>query len=91
MKLFIKKIFLIGLLSGGILLFLLLIMARYPDQYAIESHESNVKYSLERLTELEDTTKIVIIGGSGCGFGLNSELLYEKYRMPVVNTGTLHN
>ena len=88
MKLFIKKIFLIGLLCGGILLFLLLIMARYPDQYAIESHESNVKYSLERLTELEDTTKIVIIGGSGCGFGLNSELLYEKYRMPVVNTGT---
>lgn len=88
MKLFIKKIFLIGLLCGGILLFLLLIMARYPDQYAIESHESNVKYSFERLTELEDTTKIVIIGGSGCGFGLNSELLYEKFRMPVVNTGT---
>ncbi|MBR5443779.1 MAG: hypothetical protein IKV22_05280 [Paludibacteraceae bacterium] len=87
MKLFIKKIFLLGLLCSGILFCLLLIMATYPDELAIESHESNVKYSSERLTKL-DTAKIVIIGGSGCGFGLNSELLYEKYHIPVVNTGT---
>ena len=62
-------------------------MARYPDKYAIESHEINVRLSAEKLSQI-GTTKIVIIGGSGCGFGFNSQLIYNHFHMPVINTGT---
>ena len=73
-----------------IILFLslvLIFMARYPDKYAIESHEINVRLSAERLSKI-NTKKIVIIGGSGCGFGFNSQLIYNHFHIPVINTGT---
>lgn len=62
-------------------------MARYPDKYARESHEINVRLSAERLSHI-DTTKIVIIGGSGCGFGFNSQLIYNHFHMPIINRHT---
>ena len=35
-----------------------------------------------------DEPKIVIIGGSGCGFGLCSKMISEYFNKPVCNTGT---
>lgn len=51
------------------------------------SHEINVKVSLSRL-EHKTEPSIIIIGGSGCGFGLISGMLSEYFNMPVINTGT---
>ncbi len=51
------------------------------------SHEINVKVSLSRL-EHKTEPSIIIIGGSGCGFGLISGMLSEHFNMPVINTGT---
>lgn len=70
-----------------VLSLVLIFMAKYPDKYAIESHEINVRLSAERLSQIA-TTKIVIIGGSGCGFGFNSQLIYNHFHMPVINTAT---
>lgn len=62
-------------------------MALQPNNYSRFSHEINVKYQLERIQQIHES-KIIFIGGSGCGFGLCSPLIMEHFRMPVVNTGT---
>lgn len=87
MKRFIYKSIIFLLLIILFLSLVLVFMARYPDKYARESHEINVRLSAERLSHI-DTTKIVIIGGSGCGFGFNSQLIYNRFDLPVVNTAT---
>ena len=87
MKRFIYKSIIFLLLIILFLSLVLMFMARYPDKYARESHEINVRLSAERLSHI-DTTKIVIIGGSGCGFGFNSQLIYNHFHMPIINTGT---
>lgn len=87
MKRFICKSIIFLSLMILVLSLVLIFMAKYPDKYAIESHEINVRLSAERLSQIA-TTKIVIIGGSGCGFGFNSQLIYNHFHMPVINTGT---
>lgn len=87
MKRFIQKCFLFGLLILLSIVGVLFWMAKYPDNGTLNSHEINVKLSAERLATI-DTTKLIIIGGSGCGFGLNSELIHNHFNIPVVNTGT---
>lgn len=87
MKQFIIKSIVFLLLIIFILSFILILMSRYPDQCSLQSHEINVRVSAERLSQI-DTTKIVIIGGSGCGFGFNSQIIFNHYHVPVINTGT---
>ena len=83
----IYTIILTVLISAMILLF----MAIMPCKASQYSHEANVHFSIERLESLRDSAKIVIVGGSNCGFGFKSQLLYDKFKMPVVNTGTHGN
>ena len=87
MKRFIYKSTILLLLILFFLSLVLIFMAQYPDKYALESHEINVRLSAERLSQI-DTTKIVVIGGSGCGFGFNSQLICNHFHIPVINTGT---
>lgn len=62
-------------------------MLTNPNQYTLFSHEINVRQSVERLKK-KTSPSIIIIGGSGCGFGFISPLLSSYYKMPVINTGT---
>ncbi|MGN0235587.1 MAG: hypothetical protein ACI4BD_04640 [Paludibacteraceae bacterium] len=62
-------------------------MLANPNRYTIHSHEINVEQSIEKLKK-KTTPSIIIIGGSGCGFGFISPLLSKHYQMPVINTGT---
>lgn len=62
-------------------------MCTHPNPYTIYSHEVNLRNSLEKLEQKDEPT-IVIVAGSGCGFGLYSQLLKEHFNMPVINTGT---
>lgn len=62
-------------------------LVSFPNEYCLQSHEVNVIRQIERIQTI-DEPKIVIIGGSGCGFGLCSKLISEHFNMPVCNTGT---
>lgn len=62
-------------------------MAHYKCAYSASTHEVNVRLSKERL-EATVAPRIVIVGGSNCGFGFESGLLKEHFQMAVVNTGT---
>ena len=57
------------------------------NDYCIHSHETNVYKQIERLDTMA-SPKIIIIGGSGCGFGICSPLLHKHFNMNVSNTGT---
>lgn len=80
----------VGVLFITVLLsaFVFVILAFMPSETSRLSHEVNVCLSVARLEALGDTSKVVIIGGSGCGFGFKSNIIREKLNMPVVNTGT---
>lgn len=84
MKQFLLKIGLYGLYLAIVELILLCCIS---DPMSKSSHEANVRLSSERIAQI-DTTKIVILGGSGCQFGFISQLLAEHYDRPIVNTGT---
>lgn len=56
-----------------------------PPQYE-NSFSGALDEKFERLTEIEGE-KIVVVGGSSVAFGLNSEILEEHLKMPVVNFG----
>lgn len=62
-------------------------MALTENQYTLMSHEANVRQQIERLDTMQGP-KIMIIGGSGCGFGICSPMLREYFGMQVSNTGT---
>ena len=51
------------------------------------SHEINLKRQIDRIQKIKEP-KIIFIGGSGCAFGLCSDMIHKHYQMPVVNTGT---
>lgn len=84
---FLRKlaIYLLILLGCVALVFASLLLL--PNKYTKESHEMNLVYSINRLKHLKEP-KMVIIGGSGCGFGIDSEVLFLHYNRPIVNTGT---
>lgn len=79
------SIYFIGIMI--ITIFLWRWMALRPNNYSRLSHEMNIKRQLDRIRLIQEP-KIVFIGGSGCGFGLCSPIIHERYNMPVVNTGT---
>lgn len=66
---------------------LLRVLVTVPDEYCRHSHEVNVIRQIERMENIKEP-KIIIIGGSGCGFGLCSTMIGEHFDMPVCNTGT---
>ena len=63
------------------------ILVSFPNDYCRQSHEINVVRQIERMKSIKEP-KIIIIGGSGCGFGLSSSLICKHFSMPVCNTGT---
>ena len=63
------------------------VLASVPNDYCRQSHEVNVVRQIERMENIK-VPKIIIIGGSGCGFGLCSPLIGDYFHMPVCNTGT---
>lgn len=56
------------------------------NKISLMSHECNVSKQRERLSTLR-SPKMIIIGGSNCGFGILSPMLEEHFCMPVSNTG----
>ncbi len=58
------------------------------DDWSINSHECNYILSYNRLSQLKDTNKIVIIAGSNGGFSINSKMIQDAIHIPVVNTST---
>lgn len=57
-----------------------------PDMKSLSSHECNISQQRERLSTLI-SPKMIIIGGSNCGFGILSPMLEEHFGMPVSNVG----
>lgn len=84
---FIVKVVLFGLCVVLLTLSLCVAMLSVPNKDCKYSHEMNVSLSIERL-EAAEGKKIVFFGGSGLGFGLNSQKVQETVGMPVYNTGT---
>ena len=65
-----------------------LLMLFVKDDYSKHSHEKNAILAYNRLQSLKDSTKIVIIGGSNGGFGINSRMIKDSFKIPVINTCT---
>ena len=91
MKRFLYKscafIFLFAIIILAVCLSMYRWMLANPNKHTLYSHRINVQQSVERLKK-KTQPSIIIIGGSGCGFGFISSLLSAHYQMPVVNTGT---
>lgn len=62
-------------------------LSTHVDKYMLYTHEVNYPQSIDKL-KIKTKPSIIIIGGSGCGFGFLSEELFSHYDMPVINTGT---
>lgn len=63
-------------------------MLSSKNGFSLHSHEKNVILAHNRLENLKDTNKIVIIAGSNGAFGIISKMISDTYKMPVVNTST---
>lgn len=85
-RFFIRVLVYLGIVLLCSALFLRVLVA-FPNEYCRQSHEVNVIKQIERMKTINEP-KIIIIGGSGCGFGLCSKLISEHFNMPVCNTGT---
>lgn len=70
------------LMMGGLVWYLICCPA---DQFA-DTYQSVLQRKFDRLLEIEEP-KIIFVGGSSAGFGLNEALLEEKTGYPVVNLG----
>ena len=62
-------------------------MVSVPNPYVFVSHEMNIINQVNRLHTISEP-KIIILGGSNCGFGICSPMIQQYYRMPISNTGT---
>ncbi len=87
MRKFIRNILIVGGIALGCTAALWRYMALYENYYTQMSHEVNVSQQIARLDTLQGP-KILIIGGSGCGFGICSPMLETHYGMHISNTGT---
>lgn len=65
-----------------------LVMVLWTDNLSKLAHEKNVLLAYERLDSLKDVNKVVVISGSNGGFGIESQILADSLKMPVVNTST---
>lgn len=86
MKLFIKNILIISLLSFGCILLVSII------SYGI-FHKNNKNFlasyelKVDRLETTKGKRRIVILGGSNVAFSINSQLLYDSLNIEVINAG----
>lgn len=88
MKQFILKSLLIIVIILNIIILVISIQIIYPNSYSINSHEQNVRRSINKLQQNRYNKKIIIIGGSGCNMGINSELIQQSLNILTFNTGT---
>lgn len=65
-----------------------IMMLSIKNNYSLQSHEINYIYSYNRLKALKDSNKIVIISGSNGSFSINSRMIQNAFKKPVVNTST---
>ena len=84
---FIRKVVLYVLCIILLTVLIYVIMLSVSNKECWYSHEMNVVRSIEKL-RVEQSPKIVFIGGSGLAFGLKSEKVQEFFGMPTYNTGT---
>lgn len=91
MKAFILKAVILCLAAVLILTVIFFFELKEKNYYSLASHEMNVKLCAERLDTMKNVPKIIFIGGSGCGFGIDSRAISLHFQMPVVNTGTHAN
>lgn len=87
------KRFIINILAIALLLLIGIIVVdiyliSFPHKGSYYTMERNTALAYQRLEALKDTNKMVIIGGSNGTFGINSEMLHEAFKMPIVNTAT---
>lgn len=83
-RLLIKSTLLI-LIPVIVVSFLMLSMSDNGSKY---SHEVNFALAYQRLDSLQGKKKIVIIAGSNGGFSINSQILHDSLKLPVINTST---
>ncbi len=88
MKQFLLKVSIIAVVSFVMTVLIDIAILRKVDNLSYYSHERNFSLAYYRLKALNDSNKIVIIGGSNGAFGINSRLLHEAFNLPVVNTCT---
>ena len=88
MKQFLLKVSIIAVVSFVMTVLIDIAILRKVDNLSYYSHERNFSLAFYRLKALNDSNKIVIIGGSNGAFGINSRLLHEAFNLPVVNTCT---
>ena len=87
MKRFLVKCLVYAVVAMLSIALFLRILVSFPNEYSRQSHEVNAARQIERIQTI-DEPKIIIIGGSGCGFGLCSPVISDHFQMPVCNTGT---
>ncbi len=78
LKFFLLKLFIIFLF---IIVFCISIMPQYSEHYT-----ASLIDKVERLENIEEA-KVVLLGNSNLAFGINSQLMEEELKMPVVNMG----
>jgi hypothetical protein len=81
MKLLLKKIFFLIIIIATTIIIVTFFIPPNSDLYLLSFYDKH-----NRLNKLK-SPKIVIIGGSGPSFGINSETIENKLNMPVVNMG----
>lgn len=85
MKKFVYKIMTAVLLAIGVYLVAIMIVQLIPPQFT-EDYGAAAIDKYNRLMEL-NSPKIILVGGSGFAFGINSEKIEKEIGMPVVNLG----
>lgn len=86
MKRFIKDICLILLLSGAMLICVFLSIVLTPKEVFRTSYQSVIQDKYKNLLET-DSPRIIIVGGSSAGFGIDEKMLESETGYHVVNLG----
>ena len=84
---FLEKIIFVLTLSCVLMNILFVLSLRVTNPYSEASHEINFVNVMSKLDTIS-VPKIIIIGGSGCSFGIDSRAISRHFDMPVINTGT---
>ncbi|SOD95788.1 hypothetical protein [Spirosoma fluviale] len=63
----------------------LCILYQYVNQHQEANYFSSIVDKQNRAESLKDRHRLLLVGGSGTAFGIDSELLEDSLRIPVVN------
>ena len=85
-KVFYKKILPVILITSAMSVIYAAYIIMYPKDTFFSSYQSVIQNKFENLVN-EREPKIIIIGGSSAGFGINEDLLSRETGRPVVNLG----